>query len=199
VEKFTRSQARPARAFLLPKIWPPKGGFFMPFFNPYSLAAKALVTVLVAAGLLGSGWYYGRYYRGLECEVEAAKAQHAADQALTEATREKSEVESKLTGIKYQIEVDDAKHQAEIDEALNVNRRLANSLRLRKPAHCPSHTNTLPEGPGAPASGHEADSAEFSIACARVLTELAADADRVREQAIAGRAWAIKLHREFSK
>jgi hypothetical protein len=171
----------------------------MPDFNPYSLAAKALVTVIVAAGLLGSGWYYGRYYRGLECQVEAAKAQHAADQALTEATREKSEVESKLTGIKYQIEVDDAKRQTEIDEALNVNRRLASSLRLRKPASCPGRADAVPENSGYAESDNEADPVEFSGACSRFLADMAADADRVREQAAAGREWAIKLHQEFNK
>jgi hypothetical protein len=195
VEKFTRRQARPAWAFLLPKIWPPKGGFFMPFFNPYSLAAKALVTVLVAAGLFGSGWYYGRYYRGLECDIAAAKATEAADETLRKAIQEKASVESRLSAISHQIDTDDAKHQTEIDRMRDDNRRLANTIRLRKPASCPGRADAVPESSGAAAGDNEADPVEFSGACARFLADLAADAERVREQAIAGQKWAVAVKR----
>lgn len=167
--------------------------------NPYALAAKTLIIMLAAAGLLVTGYRYGDYYRGLECEIAVAAAQHAADRALTDAIQEKAAVESRLADVRYQIEVNNAKRQTEIDEALNVNRRLASSLRLRKPASCPGRADAVPENSGAAAGDNEADPVEFSGACSRFLADLAADADRVREQAVAGRAWAIKLHQEFSK
>jgi hypothetical protein len=195
VEKFTRRQARPAWAFLLPKIWPPKGGFFMPFFNPYSLAAKALVTVLVAAGLFGSGWYYGRYYRGLECDIAAAKVREASDKALREAIQEKAVIESQLAAISHKIDIDDAKRQTEIDRIRDDNRRLAAAIRLRQPAKCPSGSDAVPENSGAAASADGADPIEFSGACARFLADLAADAERVREQAIVGQKWAVAVKR----
>lgn len=167
--------------------------------NPYALAAKTLIIMLAAAGLLVTGYRYGDYYRGLECEIAVAAAQHAADRALTDAIQEKAAVESQLAAISHKIDIDDAKRQTEIDRIRDDNRRLAAAIRLRQPAKCPSGSDAVPENSGAAASADGADPIEFSGACARFLADLAADADRVREQAAAGRAWAIKLHQEFSK
>jgi hypothetical protein len=163
------------------------------------LAAKALAVLLAILGAAWAGWYYGDYYRGLECEIAVAVARHAADRALTEAVQEKAALESRLADARYQIDTDDAQRQTEIDRLRDDNRRLASSLRLREPANCPSRADAVPDSAGASASADEADPAEFSRACARFLTELAADADRVREQAAAGREWAIKIHREINK
>jgi ribosomal protein S12 methylthiotransferase accessory factor YcaO len=147
--------------------------------NPYGLAAKALAVLLAILGAAWVGWHYGDYYRGLECEIAVSAARHAADRALTEAIQEKSAVESRLADARYQIDTDDAKRQTEIDRLRDDNRRLASSLRLRKPAHCPSRADTVPDSAGTAASAHEADPAgEFSRA---------------------GREWAIKLHQEINK
>jgi hypothetical protein len=171
----------------------------MPEINPYSLAIKAFAAIAIASGLLGIGWHYGDYYRGLECDIAAAKATEAAAETLRNAIEYKTAVESRLAAISHQIDIDDAKRQTEIDHLRDDNRRLAQSLRLRKPAACPSGADAVPESAGAASSADEADPIAVSVACARAITELAADADRVRDQAIAGQQWAIKIRQEFNQ
>lgn len=163
--------------------------------DPRILAFKAVIAAVALAVSAAVGWYYGDYYRGLECDIAAAKVREASDKALREAIQENAVLESQLAAISHKIDIDDAKRQTEIDRIRDDNRRLAAAIRLRQPAKCPSGSDAVPENSGAAASADGADPIEFSGACARFLADLAADAERVREQAIVGQKWAVAVKR----
>lgn len=147
---------------------------------------------LALAAFLGGVWT-GQHYTALSYEAVLATLQGEAAQAMSDAMAETYSVQKRLDDTKYQLEIQDAQHQTEIQRVLDDNRRLAATVGMRDPGARAGCQGAVPESAGTAAGDHESASAELSREATAFLLGFAADADRVRAQLGACQQWASAL------